>query len=250
MNNSVVHLTKKYAVIYIRVSSSKQVGSDHHSLQSQEEMCKNYCRLYGYTIKNVFRDEGLTGRNDKRDGLQNALSNMQTGDSLVIYSISRLSRNMRDFSNIMHELADKKQFLISVSEHFDSNTPNGNLMMNILGSMAEFESLTIGKRTQDTLNSLMNKGRIFGNVPYGYKVDKTKKGRLIENHDEQEVIKFLSEKKEEGLTIKQIVDLVHEKKYKKRNGKKFCYQTIRQILLTYEKHKDKVEKNNDVIDST
>lgn len=233
----------KKCIIYIRVSSDKQTGDDHHSLQMQEDMCKNYAKLYSYGIKDIFIDAGLSGTNMNRPNLFKALEKMDETDSLMVYSISRLSRNMRDFSNIIYDLTKKKQFLISVSEHFDSSTPSGSLIMNLLACFSEFEASQISKRTSDTMRNQKEKGLHMGKIPFGWRKTDIK-GVFEEDKNEQNIIKKIFDLFDEGLKIRKIQLTINDMGFVRRNNKPFDYKTISNILKNYETNKLKMEMNN------
>ena len=84
------------AIGYIRVSTSGQV-EDGVSLDAQEAKVKAWADLNNADEVVIFRDEGISGkRADNRPGLQSALDAVNTGDALIVYSLSRLSRSTKD----------------------------------------------------------------------------------------------------------------------------------------------------------
>ena len=244
-NKSRTSLTKN-CYIYVRVSTGKQLGEDHFSIENQIEKCKNYANLYNYTIIDIFKDEGFSGRNnrEKRIGLTNCLHAMQNNDTLIIYSISRLSRNLLDFTSIVNQLKNDNKYIISVSENFDNSSASGSLIMNLLATFSQFESDQTSKRVSDTMQSLKNCDRIFGNIFYGFKMDPNRKGYYIINEEEDNIIKTIFQLKQDNNSIKQIVNILREKEMFQRNNKPFSYQSVYNILRNYENNKLKVEKNN------
>jgi site-specific DNA recombinase len=237
------------AVIYTRVSTTKQLGADHHSLDSQLDSCKGYCKLYNYNIISIHSDEGVSGLStNHRDGLADALAALSDGDSLIVYSISRLSRNMCDFTRMLQEFRQRGNHLVSVSEHFDSSTPNGELMMHILASFSAFESRTTAKRVKDTMQYMKTQGRIFGPVPYGYMRDPKIKGMLLPNNDEQIIVQIIVTKRdEEQMKWCNIVRLLNSEGYTKRNGKPWDAPTVTGIYKRFADMEAKIEKNNTAV---
>lgn len=247
------------AVIYIRVSSDKQVGNDHYSIECQENKCVDYCRYKSLDIKSIHKDEGISGTSlSKRVGLRSAIDELEENDTLVVYSISRLSRNMHDFSKILHEFEEKHLNLASTSESFDSGTPMGRLVMNILGSFSQFESQSISKRTSDVMKYQKSIGRRFGRAPYGYKYDNDKleqglKGVITEDIYEQEIVKIIIKIKEEGLDADKkyasIARFLNSESYHKRNLKPWDGQTVKNIWLNFESVRNSVNSNNKIVNS-
>src|SRR5690554_4355806 len=82
------------AVIYIRVSTEKQ-ATEGYSLDSQVERCTSYAKNRNFQIENIYRDEGISGTDPNRPGLNKALTRIKEGDidAIIAYDFSRLSRN-------------------------------------------------------------------------------------------------------------------------------------------------------------
>lgn len=91
----------------------KSIYSDKSdSVDNQQRMCRDYVEFH---FKNctksyeTYSDEGFTGGNTNRPGLKRLLENIKDGiiDALVVYQLDRLSRNVRDFSNLYALLEEK-----------------------------------------------------------------------------------------------------------------------------------------------
>lgn len=153
----------------------KSVYSDKSdSVDNQERMCREYVELRFQGKIDSFEsysDEGMTGANTNRPGLKRLLADVEDGlvDALIVYQLDRLSRNVKDFSNIYSALEEKGVMFISLRESIDTNTPIGKAMMFITATFAQMERETIATRVKDNMLGLAKKGLwAGGKPPYGY----------------------------------------------------------------------------------
>ena len=89
---------------YVRVSSEQQ--TDHGvSLQAQEEKIRQYCSLYDLTLVDIITDAGVSAKTLQREGLQQALSMLTSGqaDGIVVVKLDRLTRNVADLGTLITE---------------------------------------------------------------------------------------------------------------------------------------------------
>lgn len=153
----------------------KSVYSDKSdSVDNQERMCREYADLkFSGQIESfeVYQDEGFTGANTDRPGLERLLRDVKDGlvDALIVYQLDRISRDVRDFSNIYALLEEKRVMFISIKENIDTATPIGKAMMYVTMVFAQMERETIAARVTDNMIGLAKKGYwTGGNPPYGY----------------------------------------------------------------------------------
>lgn len=153
----------------------KSVYSDKSdSVDNQERMCREYADLkFSGQIESfeVYQDEGFTGANTDRPGLERLLRDVKDGlvDALIVYQLDRISRDVRDFSNIYALLEEKRVMFVSIKENIDTATPIGKAMMYVTMVFAQMERETIAARVTDNMIGLAKKGYwTGGNPPYGY----------------------------------------------------------------------------------
>ena len=153
----------------------KSVYSDKSdSVGNQERMCREYADLkFAGRIDSfeVYQDEGFTGANTDRPGLERLIADVKDGfvDALIVYQLDRISRDVRDFSNIYALLEEKHVMFISIKENIDTATPIGKAMMYVTMVFAQMERETIAARVTDNMIGLAKKGYwTGGNPPYGY----------------------------------------------------------------------------------
>ena len=119
------------------------------------------------------------------------LADIEAGkiDCVVVYKLDRLTRSLLDFTKLI-EIFDRHHVsFVSVTQHFDTSTSMGRLMLNILLSFAQFEREIIGERIRDKVAATRRKGKYTGGPPVlGYGVDRERK-RLVVNPEEAELVR-------------------------------------------------------------
>ena len=88
----------------------------------------------------------MSGARDDRPGLAALMEYVREGDTVVVWKLDRLGRNMLHILQTVNELTDHGVTLVSVTDGIDSSTPAGRMMIGVLESLAEYErELTIGR---------------------------------------------------------------------------------------------------------
>ena len=136
---------------YIRVSTADQ------SYQRQ------YDNLAQYQIDKFF-EEKISGKDTKRPQLQNLIEWAREGDTVYIDDFSRLARNTRDLLEIVEALNNKQVQVISHKEQLDTATPQGKLMLSLIGSIAEFERTLTLQRIKEGVAIAKAAGKYRGRV--------------------------------------------------------------------------------------
>lgn len=104
----------------------------------------------------------MSGTRDRRPGLEQALSHLRTGDTLVVWRLDRLGRSLKHLIDTIQDLEQRGVGFKSLTENIDTTTPGGKLIFHIFGSLAEFERALIVERTQAGLAAARARGRNGG----------------------------------------------------------------------------------------
>lgn len=112
----------------------------------------------------LYREEA-SGGDAKRPQLEALLASLQPGDTLVVWKLDRLSRSLADLLAIMARLEIAGAGFRSLTEAIDTTTPVGRMLMQLLGSFAEFERAMIRQRTLAGLETARLKGHKPGRRP-------------------------------------------------------------------------------------
>jgi DNA invertase Pin-like site-specific DNA recombinase len=113
-------------------------------------------------------EDYASGRLDARPGLSAALKALRAGDTLVIWKLDRLGRDLRHLVNTVHDLTERGVGLKALTGQgaaIDTTTPAGKLIFGIFAALAEFERELIAERTRAGLAAARARGR-RGGAPY------------------------------------------------------------------------------------
>ncbi len=90
------------------------------------------------------------------------LEQLREGDTVIVWKLDRLSRSLKDVLHIMERIAAAGAGFRSLTENIDTTTPAGRMMMQMVGSFAEFERAMIRERTSAGLAAARAEGRVGG----------------------------------------------------------------------------------------
>lgn len=211
---------KKKSALYVRVSTTHQVDKD--SLPLQRSDLTNYTKyVLGINDFEIFEDAGYSGGTTDRPAYQDMMNRIKMGEftHLIVWKIDRISRNLRDFSDMYDELKKYNVTFISRNEQFDTSTAMGEAMLKIILVFAELERKLTGERVFSVMISRAQKGLWNGaTVPLGYEWDpETKFPRPCDN--EAKIVQYIFDQYEEiKSTTKVAKKLNIENIPTKRNG--------------------------------
>lgn len=165
------------AIGYVRVSLDKQAEKGL-SMEAQEEKIRGYAKLYNIEIVELVIDAGQSAKTLNRPGLQKSLDLLESGaaEALIVAKLDRLTRRVTDLGELIERYFSTGSFaLLSVSEHIDTRSAAGRLVLHVLGSVSQWERETIGERTSIVMQHKISKGEyIGGQAPYGYRLTRDK----------------------------------------------------------------------------
>jgi DNA invertase Pin-like site-specific DNA recombinase len=112
----------------------------------------------------IFQEISSGGRWDRPE-LHRLLEQLRKGDVLVVWKLDRLSRSLKDVLNLMEKINLCGAGFHSLTETIDTTSPGGRMMMQIIGTFAEFERAMLRERTRSGLDAARKQGRIGGRRP-------------------------------------------------------------------------------------
>jgi DNA invertase Pin-like site-specific DNA recombinase len=115
-------------------------------------------------VERLFTEQASGGRWD-RPQLHRLLDQLRPDDVVVVWKLDRLSRSLKDLLHIMERLTQAGAGFRSLTEAIDTTTPAGRMLMQMVGSFAEFERAMIRERTQAGLAVARAEGRRGGRRP-------------------------------------------------------------------------------------
>lgn len=120
--------------------------------------------LEGAGCERIFHETASGGR-WARPELQRLLGQLRRGDAVVVWKLDRLSRSLKDLLLTLEQIELAGAQFQSLTEAIDTATPAGRMMMQIVGSFAEFERAMLRERTRNGLNAARQDGRVGGRRP-------------------------------------------------------------------------------------
>jgi DNA invertase Pin-like site-specific DNA recombinase len=144
---------------YMRVS--KADGSQVTDLQRDALLAA------GVDAGRIYED-AASGKRDDRPGLTACLKALREGDTLVVWKLDRLGRDLRHLVNTVHDLTARGVGFRVLSGHgasIDTTSPGGKLVFGIFAALAEFERELIVERTRAGMAAARARGR-SGGRPY------------------------------------------------------------------------------------
>ena len=112
----------------------------------------------------IFKEKASGARWDRPE-LHRLLGQLRKGDVLVVWKLDRLSRSLKDLLTLMEKISRAGAGFQSLTEAIDTTTPGGRMMMQIVGSFAEFERAMLRERTRNGLEAARKQGRSGGRPP-------------------------------------------------------------------------------------
>jgi DNA invertase Pin-like site-specific DNA recombinase len=194
-------------VTYYRRSTDKQ----DTTIESQQTACIRKAQELGLEIINEYSDE-ITGKSDlsDREGMSRMMTEIKAGQILIVYSISRIARQIEVFYGIMKMLKERGCRVICCHEKLDSLDPHMEVIWAVHAAFAQQEREAISSRTKAALQTMKKKGQAVGRPRWGYEIDpETKKLVPIPELYEmiQSIVKMRTEQK---LSLQQIADILNE----------------------------------------
>lgn len=218
--------------IYARVSTEMQ-ARDGFSIDGQIETIQQHCKSMGYEVVEIYTDKGISGGSmKKRESLQRLLADAEQNkfDKLFVWKLSRLARNVKDVMTIVEKLLQNSVEFHSISEKFDINSSTGLFLLQILGSVGEFERNILTDNVRLGQQVRAQNGYSNGNRVLGYEKGETPRDPIQINTYEAEIVKVIYNTYEDGSGYKAIATLLNNEGYKTVKGNYFSISAVKYIL--------------------
>lgn len=187
--NSITVKPKLRVAAYARVSTDSE--EQLVSLETQRTHYESYIKKNPeWEFVGIYYDEGITGtKKEKRTELLRLIADCENGliDFIITKSISRFARNTMDCLELIRKLTDLGVFLYFEKENINTQSMDGELMLTILSSLAENESVSIAQNSKWSIQRRFRNGTYkLSYPPYGYDyVD----GALVVNKEQAAVVR-------------------------------------------------------------
>ena len=147
---------------YTRVSTGEQ-GESGAGLEAQRRAISDEAARRAWQLLRIEEDV-LSGRSLKRPGLQRALNACRMGEAsgIVVAKLDRLSRSVIDFAKTLEDARKRGYNIVALDLGLDLSTPQGELVANVIASVAQWERRVIGARTAEALAVKRSQGVRLG----------------------------------------------------------------------------------------
>lgn len=115
-------------------------------------------------VEKVYIDR-MSGKSKDRPALDEMITFVREGDTVIVESISRFARNTKDLLNLVEKLTEKKVEFVSKKEAIDTTTPTGKFMLTVFGAMAQLEREQILQRQAEGIAIAKEEGKYKGRKP-------------------------------------------------------------------------------------
>jgi DNA invertase Pin-like site-specific DNA recombinase len=170
---------------YARVSTTKQ----DYDLQVEA--------LKAAGCERIFSEKASGKSTNGRREFEKLMRALNPGDTVVVTRLDRLARSSRDLLNIVHELQEASCGFVSLRESWcNTSTPEGRLMLTVLGGIAEFERELIMARTEAGITKAREQGKKFGRPSA---LDVGQKRKIAERYAAGDTMQALADEYEVGV---------------------------------------------------
>lgn len=223
-------------VIYARFSS---YGQNEQSIEAQTRICKEFAENKGLNVIKLYSDKAKTGTNDDRPAFQRMIKDSSNGafQYIIVYMFDRFARNRRDSIMYKEMLKESGIKVISALEPV-ADDEGGEFYEMFLEWNAEKYSKRLSKRVRDGLDTSVENGTFCGgHLIYGYDIEQVPIGgktnkyikKVVINEEEANLVRYVFEQYNKGVTRKQIADEFKEKGYLYK-GKPFTQKPMENWL--------------------
>lgn len=188
----------KKAVGYTRVSSQSQASPEKTSLERQAEKITLQAQLKECDLLRIYEEPGISGATMERPALQELMADAEKGkfDVVIVWDISRFGRNLLHLKQNTEKLKELGISFVAIDNGIDTGRSDktGELLLNILASIYEFELETIKARTSAGRLAKQLKGELYnGQTPYGYAKTKDEMGKvqIVSVADEVKILRMI-----------------------------------------------------------
>lgn len=175
------------AAAYCRVSTANE--HQQSSLSSQRKYFEKYIKSRGWTLFEIYSDDGITGTSaEKRHGFLKMMSDANAGkfDIIITKEISRFARNTLDSIYYTRKLSQMGIGVYFINDNLNTLDSDAELRLTIMSSIAQEESRRTSQRVKWGQTRKMEEGVVFGRSLLGYDL---LKGKLYVNNDGAKLVR-------------------------------------------------------------
>ena len=223
---------ERVTALYIRVSTTKQ-AEEGYGLEAQASELGRYCEAQGWPVapEHIYVDAGVSGKSDDRPQFQAMMQAARDGQiqRIVATKLDRIARNLKNLLQTVDELKQCGCALVIKKEQFDTSTPQGMFVLQMLGAVSELERSMIHERVHSGRIEKANKGG-FNGAPeaFGYTYNA---GAFVINKQEAYWVREVFARFLAGESLRGIAKAFNDAGAPTKRGGQWFGMTVRQTLM-------------------
>lgn len=213
---------KRKIAIYLRLSLEDGEGEESNSISSQRKLLLEYINRskewQGVEVAQ-FQDDGFSGTNMDRPGVQELLKQVKQGmiQCVLVKDMSRFSRDYLELGDYLNQIFPFLRVrFIALNDHYDSKNHEGNT----IGMDTAFQTLLydlyskdVSVKVKSAVKNKCERGEyVFGQVPLGYAKSRTEKNTVVVEETEAKIVRYIFSLAIEGFSSGQIAKKLFEEK--------------------------------------
>ena len=206
---------QKITILYCRLSKEDALDGESNSIQNQKEFLTRYAAEHGYTNLKILVDDGYTGTNFDRPGVQEGFALVKQGlvGCWLVKDLSRFGRDyltVGQYTDIIFPSYDVR--FIAVNDGVDSERGDSDGFAAIRNLFNEWYPRDTSKKVRVVFRQKGTSGKHLGKPPYGYRTDPTDKDHWIIDEDAAPVVKRIFDLAIDGKGPEQIARILEQDK--------------------------------------
>ena len=206
---------QKITILYCRLSNEDALDGESNSIQNQKEFLTRYAAEHGYTNLKILVDDGYTGTNFDRPGVQEGFALVKQGlvGCWLVKDLSRFGRDyltVGQYTDIIFPSCDVR--FIAVNDGVDSERGDSDGFAAIRNLFNEWYPRDTSKKVRVVFRQKGTSGKHLGKPPYGYRTDPTDKDHWIIDEDAAPVVKRIFDLAIDGKGPEQIARILEKDK--------------------------------------
>ena len=206
---------QKITILYCRLSNEDALDGESNSIQNQKEFLTRYAADHGYTNLKILVDDGYTGTNFDRPGVQEGFALVKEGlvGCWLVKDLSRFGRDyltVGQYTDIIFPSYDVR--FIAVNDGVDSERGDSDGFAAIRNLFNEWYPRDTSKKVRVVFRQKGTSGKHLGKPPYGYRTDPADKEHWIIDEDAAPVVKRIFDLTIDGKGPEQIARILEQDK--------------------------------------
>lgn len=206
---------QKITILYCRLSNEDALDGESNSIQNQKEFLTRYAAEHGYTNLKILVDDGYTGTNFDRPGVQEGFALVKQGlvGCWLVKDLSRFGRDyltVGQYTDIIFPSYDVR--FIAVNDGVDSERGDSDGFAAIRNLFNEWYPRDTSKKVRVVFRQKGTSGKHLGKPPYGYRTDPADKDHWIIDEDAAPVVKRIFDFAIDGKGPEQIARILEQDK--------------------------------------